>query len=163
MSYLWFLHQFISIMPLVFLFKYHWVAFSRTWQLSLTITLGLVQAWTRTCSGYTVLQLGLAWWHQPFKYVVRFFCRVLLLFLMGVEDAKIKLPMDGMIQVFYKEIIWPKNPVSLGWCATSHSYHFWSHSNYDDNLFLFTLDGCMCRFAWIYTSYNYDIKQQNLW
>jgi hypothetical protein len=33
---------------------------------------------------------------------------------MGVEDAKIKLPMDGMIQVFYKEIIWPKYPVSLG-------------------------------------------------
>jgi hypothetical protein len=34
---------------------------------------------------------------------------------MGVEDAKIKVPMDDMIQVFYNEVIWPKYSTLQHW------------------------------------------------
>ena len=102
--------------------------------------------------GYAVLQL-------LSKYV-RFGRRILLFFLMGVEEAKIKLLMDDMIRIF-REVIQTKYPtVQHFWgsmdgvklqiekpgddVVQSHFYNGWTHSHYVANLFLFTPNGCIC-------------------
>jgi hypothetical protein len=129
-------------------------------QLTPTIALALVLAWTRTRGGYAVLQLIFGLTASTISKYVRFCRRILLLVLMGVEEAKVKLPTDDMIRT-YKEVIRAKYP-SLAHCwgsmdglklhiekpgddvRQSHFYNGWTHSHYVANLFLFTPDGRIC-------------------
>jgi hypothetical protein len=132
----------------------------RTRQLTPTIALALVLVWTRTRGGYAALQVIFGLTASTISKYLRFCRRILLLVLMGVDEAQIRMPTDDMIRIF-REVIRSKYPTLVHcWGAMdgvklqiekpsddvrqSHFYNGWTHSHYVANLFLFTPDGRIC-------------------
>jgi len=121
------------------------------------IALSLVLVWTRTRGTYASLQVIFGMTASNISKWLRFSKHILLLALMGVEEAKIQMPSLQQVRLF-QEVIRARYPtLTHVWGAMdglkvtihkptddimqSHFYNGWTHGHYIANLFLFTPDG----------------------